>query len=508
MTRSIRKMISVRRALLLATADRYCGLFIGFLTIATVSRLLTPIEIGLCLTGAAIVILASSVREFATYNFIIQRAELEREDIRSAFTVMLLLTFVVCVALYAFAPCLAAAFHEGNLASFLRIIGVSLLFEAVAAPIIALCRRDLAFGKLAIINIASGSINSGATLALAACGFSYMSVAWGSLLASAAIAALTLYICTDRTIFYPSLKKWQETLSFGRYYGANTVLYKCAESLLYLLLGRILSLDAVGLYNRALTVSQIPDKLLCGGLQSLVVPAFSAQVRQGQSVKLAYLRAIEYLTAVQWPALVLLALLAYPTVQIVLGNQWIGVAPLVQILAVASLFSFTMHLDYAVLISVGAVRDNLQRALIVAPLSGLITVAAAFYDLRAVVLSQLIVIPLEAYVSFWFLRRRVAVGWDELGAALHRSAIVAACSAACPAAVVLTMFSWELSIGATFLAVVLSGVGWIIGLWVAHHPMLGEIAHLASGIRQRLLPEPSRGAAFFRTTDGHSEGWP
>ena len=473
-------MSRIRKALVLATAERYFGVVVNFPVIVIVSRLLTPREIGLWVIGAAILMVASAVRELASYNYLIQCRELTREDIRSAFTVMAVVTIAIAGLLYALAPWAAAAYQEDSLLLYLRIMAVSLLFDLVAAPILALLRREMSFGKVAVINMANATINAGAIIALAVFGFSYMSFAWGWLLASAGTGVLALCLRPDLWVFWPSLNDWRGPLTFGRYYGTNMILYRANESFLYLLLGRILSFDAVGLYNRAVMVSQLPDKFLFGGVGSLVVPAFSAEVREGRSVKVLYLRAIEYITAVQWPALILLAILAQPTVEVVLGQQWAETVPIIQILAVASLFSFTANLDYAVLISVGGIRDNFQRALIVVPVSALVLICASFFGLMAMALSQLLVIPLEAYVSLRFLRRHVPIGWQELAGALRKSAVVAACTAICPSVAVLAEPDFDFSIGTALGVVALSAISWAVGLWVSQHPILDEITHTAS----------------------------
>jgi O-antigen/teichoic acid export membrane protein len=478
-------MAAIRRAFLLATATRYFSVVINFLAVVAVSRLLTPREIGLWVICSAVVVMASSVREFASYNFLIQQKELDREDIRSAFTAMLALTLLIAAALSLLAPWIAAAYHEDGVASYLRVMAVGLLFELVAALILALLCRDLAFGKVAIINVANAAVNAGGVIALAAFGFSYMSFAWAWLLAAATTSVLALWLRPDLWVFRPSLSRWAGPLTFGGYYGTNAVLYKANESLLYLLVGRIISFDAVGLYNRAVMVSQLPDKLFFGGVASLVVPAFSVQVREGRSPKDAYLRAIEYMTAVQWPALILLVILAHPAVEIVLGSQWIGIVRIVQILAVGALFSFTAQLDYAVLISVNAMRDNLWRALIVVSVSALSLILAAFFGLTAMALSQLLVVPLEAYVSFWFLRRHVPIAWHEVGAAMRKSAVLTACSAIGPAAVALALarLHFEQSIAVALVAASACAFGWVAALRLTQHPLLGEIGRATSGLQ-------------------------
>src|SRR3990172_714961 len=130
-------MIGVRRALIIATADRYLGVVSNFVMVAAVSRLLTPGEVGVWAIGSAIAVIAVSIREFATTTYLIQRRELAREDVRAAFTVMLLLTTLISGVLAASAAWVAAAYGAENLTLYIQLVAMSMLVDLIAAPIAA-----------------------------------------------------------------------------------------------------------------------------------------------------------------------------------------------------------------------------------------------------------------------------------------------------------------------------------------------------------------------------------
>ncbi|MGH6943333.1 MAG: oligosaccharide flippase family protein, partial [Geminicoccaceae bacterium] len=96
--------IVVRRALAMAAGEQYLRLAISFVSIASVSRLLTPTEIGVSVIGLGITAIALGLREFATSDFLIQRPEVLRDDIRASFTVVFLLTALITAAMFALAP--------------------------------------------------------------------------------------------------------------------------------------------------------------------------------------------------------------------------------------------------------------------------------------------------------------------------------------------------------------------------------------------------------------------
>src|SRR5690606_27961034 len=112
----------------------------------------------------------------------------------------------------------------------------------------------------------------------------------------------------------------------------------------------VLGFDAAGVYSSASRLCQLPERWMFGALQPVVLPALSARARAGDDLKEPYLGALGLITAVQWPFLVCLALLADPLVDLLLGTQWAGVAPLVRIIAVAWLSMFPAMLTYPLLV--------------------------------------------------------------------------------------------------------------------------------------------------------------
>src|SRR6185437_2807029 len=199
---------------------------------------------------------------------------------------------------------------EPRLRWFLYIAALAILMELISAPIAALLRREMAIGKLAIITSTGTIINVGLTITLAALGESYMSFAWAWLASTIWISFLSLLVWRDFSIFRPSLKNWRQTASFGISDGLGTVLYAIYDSVPYFVLAHVLSFNAAALYNRAIMVSRLPDKVFLGGLSSILLSAFSIELRNGKALRDVYLHGVELLTGVLWPALLLLILLA------------------------------------------------------------------------------------------------------------------------------------------------------------------------------------------------------
>lgn len=473
-------MSAVRRAFFMAILEQYSQVIVSVAMITVLSRMLSSSEIGIAVIGLGIGTIALTVREFVTSEYLIQRDTLTREDIRTSFTLTFGFSTVIGCALFFSAPFLSRFYAAPELLAFIKILAFAGVVDAAVCPIIALLRRDLTFGAVTRINAIGSIINAVATIAFVALHFGFMSFAWGTL--ASAIVRMLLAFHT-RPIFWmlnPCLKSWRAAFAFGSYKGASTLLDRSYEALPQLVLGRIMPLTAVGLYNRANLVCGLPDKILLSAIFSVAFPAFASEVRAERDVKAAYLRIISYITALYWPATLAMAILAYPIVRIALGPQWSETAPLVQIFALAALFWFPNILTFPVLVAMGANRQAFEANFIGRGLSMLVICAASFFGLYALALSQFIVLPFQMYLSLVYVRRQVPFAWDELFHVLYRSGLVTIWAIAGPLLVLAAnRFQFDLSIAQACIAGLFSAIGWLAALAYFKHPFLDEVENIA-----------------------------
>jgi O-antigen/teichoic acid export membrane protein len=466
----------LRSAMLLAMANRYISLTANFLTLAALSRLLTPHEIGLSIVGAAICGFWFRLREFTTPAFLILRDELRLEDTRAAFTISFVLSTLLCLILNAAAGILATLYEQNELAAVIRISALAFFIEVFSAPIIAIFQRDLAFGKVALINMINVVVAGLCTIVFAILGLSYLSPVLGWLCGAFVSGLFAIVLKRDLHIFVFTRRNWNVVLPYGVYNGINVFLAGAYETFPLILLGKVISSEAAADYGRSVNIVQLPDNLFLAGVAAVALPAFAIQVRQGDDVKKAYVGAALRITAVQWPALVLLCILSHTVVSMLLGGQWDNVASLVEIMALGCIFSFSSALNFPVLVSLGGRREVLLRALIIWPVSTLIVSGAVFFGMTAVAFSFWIAQAFQAFVSTRLVQRHIPLGWGEFAKALRPSFTITICTAAGALAVVTVFgFRFDLSIYRGVLAGLAAGAGWCFGLWVTEHPLLGEI---------------------------------
>jgi O-antigen/teichoic acid export membrane protein len=194
-----------------------------------------------------------------------------------------------------------------------------------------------------------------------------------------------------------------------------------------------------------------------------------------------------------------LSILADPVVNVVLGSQWVDVVPLVRIISIASLFTFSFQINYPVMVAMGAMRASFIRALISFPLSALIMICAIFVGgLQAAAWSMMFIVPFQAIVAISFIKRRLQVRYRDIIFVLWKSAVTALLTTVGPIIVLAaTNWNWHFSLASAAVAIGAAAICWGIGLLVTGHPLLAELTEPLAMLRLKLSTR-SRTASLSR----------
>jgi O-antigen/teichoic acid export membrane protein len=490
---SLNAPASVRQAFAWASAGRYFVMAINIATMLIMARLISPRQYGVVVLGEAVLAIAEAMRAVGGGSYIVQHRQLTRQAVRASFTISLLATLLLAACIIALRGALRQHFNAPDLYNFLPVAALGYLTGPVAYAILALLRRRMAFAAIAMVGVAGALMNGLASVALAARGFGAVSYAWGD--AISGILSMLIYLCCwrDWTIFRPTLRGWRDVIAFGAFDGAASLLSQCAESLVYFVLGTLLSVKAVGLCQRTVLLCLFPERVILAGVGAVALPAFAQQVRQGRSLAQDYLRAIELITAALWPALLLMILLAEPMVAILLGPRWLEIVPLVRLLAAALLFSFPVTLNYPALVAAGGIRYMPAVILAQGVVSLAILTWAAWQGLYQVAFAMLLVVPLNGVFSLALVRHFVGFRWTDIVVATRRSALCCVLGAIGPVAMLAAVGArGRMSFAPALFAVVLFGIGWLIGLRLTRHKLLDEMLLVAKALRNTALERPMK----------------
>ena len=473
--------MSVRAAAVWAMAGQYVGFAIQFVTSVIISRFfLSPAEVGLFSIAMAAALVVAMVQDFGLSRYISALPTINAETRARCSTVALTFSFVVAGVICASAWPLGQAYHQPRLVPILLIIGASYLFMPLSVVPTALLGRTMSFHGHFAINVGAALAQGAVGLTLAAMGYSALALAWGTLAANVARGAIAQAL--------RPAPPWPLRFDgLGPILGAGsrlTTLY--ASGALGtrtpdMIVGKLLSLVAVGLYSRAVSLADQFRMLLSGAIGSVFFPAFARIRDQGEPLGPAYLRVVAGYTAVIWPGMAGLSLAATPIVHLLYGPRWMGVAPLLSLISLAEIFlvALPLHTDLPILL--GRLNRLLVFNVVDAVMSITLLGAGCTWGVTGAAASRLV------YGVFWvalyarFLQRLVGFDVPALLAIYAKSAAAAA-AALVPLVLAYALVSGPATITLPLLtACVTAGVAlWLAALWALRHPAFADITGIAA----------------------------
>ncbi len=468
---------SIRRSLAFSIIDRYASIALSFAMTIILARLLTPKDFGIFSIAMSFVILANAFRDFGTGSYLLQAKHVTDERLQAAFTAVLATSALCGFALLLGTPAIVALYGDTQFWQLMPLFALNLMLGPFSIPGMILLQRNLSFDTLAGISLLTNVVNLIVVVVLASLGYGVMSLAWATL-ATSAVRIITIWIVNPCfRAFRITLRGWRDPFEFGAVSTATVILNMVYEYLPQLIIGRSIGLAAAGLFGRATSLCQLPDRLVISALHPVLLPALARQRHAGADLKPSYLLALSHMSALQWPILLGLALLAEPAVFILYGPQWEEVAPVARIMALAALVMFPAFMTYPTLISLGRVRDTLWMSLISLPPSMILIFVASPFGLEAVAATQFISAPVQVFVAISFIGRRIGVSWAEIAGAVWRSAVIAICSGAVPMLVIWSQGGprFDMPFANLLLAGLGAAAGWGVGLHLTKHPLLEEL---------------------------------
>jgi O-antigen/teichoic acid export membrane protein/peptidoglycan/xylan/chitin deacetylase (PgdA/CDA1 family) len=483
--------LSGRKAVGISFATQYTEMGIQFVSVMVLARILSPSEIGTFSVAALLMTVLHVFRDFGVAQYIIQEREMTRAKVQAAMGVAIILALAVAAALFAISGTVARFYANPALRNLLLVMSCSFAISPFGSVVLGLLRREGQLAAIFCIRTASAICHVTVAITLAMRGHGAISLAWANFAGILAFGVAGNLVRPPGTPWLPRFRDIRAILSFGSISSLGNLANIGGSSAPELVIGKVLSMAAVGYFSRATGLVQLFTRLIASALAPLVLPYFAQVRRDGQNLARPYLLAVEQLTAVAWPFFAVLLVLAYPVTRALYGPQWDPSVPVARLLCLAGAVATITQFAPQALVANGQVRRATSYNLLVQPVRVAAVLLAAFNGLEAVahaiVLSEL----LALLVASMFLQRALGVHFHLVARACAKSALVTAGAVAGP------LLVWRLAGDAPaapwpplLAGIASAALGWAGMLWLTRHPLGGHLLPL--------LGVPERGASDLK----------
>lgn len=374
--------------------------------LAVLARLLTPADFGLVAMGNICLRFLSYFSQIGVTPALVQKRELRDDDIAAALSVSLGVSLLCAALAAASAPWAAQFFAMPALTGVLVVLALGFPLQSLGAVATGLLRRNMRFRALGIIDAVAYVLGYGVVgIGLAWAGHGVWALVGAALSQTFLTAALSFSAVRHPLALRHSAAARRHFFGYGGRYSLIGFCEFLSGNLDALAVGKMLGDTSAGLYNRTMTLANLPVQQPATVITRVLFPVLSAagsdRQRQAVGLQLSVLTVGGYAFAVA----VALSAAAVPVVHTLLGPQWVSVIPVLQVFALSVGPRFVTHVVGVSLDALGELRAKLAIqfgclclmlvAVVLALPHGLVAMAAAVVAVEVIRMSLLLAVAIR-----------------------------------------------------------------------------------------------------------------
>lgn len=325
------------------------------------ARLLTPADFGLIVTVQIFTGLAGLIAGGGMGQALIREKNVDRLDFHAVFVAQFLIGLIIYAVFFITAPLIAKTFGDPIYTDLVRISTFAFLLRPLINIPSVILRREMRFKETSLVNVATGLLTGFVGIALAWYGWGVWSLVISGYVGSVVTIAALMWVARYAPRPLLSLQRAQRFAAFGLKFSLNDIVSYARSQSANLVMSREMGPAAVGTYNKADSLVNIPFATISGSLYEALFRGLSTVQDDLTESKRLYLRSIELLAVYTLPLYLGMAWLAEPFVLGVYGSKWVDAITPLSILALSGVFTCIGHPAGAVL----AAQNMLGRELVV-----------------------------------------------------------------------------------------------------------------------------------------------
>jgi len=306
----------------------------NFVRLVILARILSPNDFGLM--GIALLTMAT-LDTFSQTGFqqaLIQKKKDIKSYLDSAWTVLILRGFILFAILYFIAPYTATFFNAPEAKPIIQAIGFAVLFQAFTNIGVIYFQKELEFNKQFIYQL-SGTL---ADFAVAISAVLILKNVWalvlGLLAGNFARFVVSYLIHPYRPHLTFDLGKAKELFGFGKWVLGSSILVFLITQGDDIFVGKLLGATALGFYQMAYRISNMPATEITHVISQVTFPAYSKLQENIPRLREVYLKVLQVTAFLSFPIAGLIFVLAPDFTKIFLGEKWMPMVPAMQVLCI------------------------------------------------------------------------------------------------------------------------------------------------------------------------------
>ncbi|MHA7139598.1 teichuronic acid biosynthesis protein TuaB [Rossellomorea arthrocnemi] len=355
-------------------------------------RLLAKSDFGLMGMVTVIIAFAQVFTDMGVGNAIVHRQNASNKQLSTLYWLNVITGATVALIVFLTAPLVAGFYDEPRLIELIHLIALIFCIIPFGQQFQFIMQKNLEFDRIAKTEITSVVLGVCLAIILAFSGAGVYALVFGQIAFHTIKSILYGFQgwSTFRPSFYFNLREVKEFLSFGVYQmGSRSVSY-FSSNVDYILIGRFLGAEALGIYTIAYQLVVVPVTKINPLITRVAFPLFAKVQNSDQSLSKGFTDMSKMLAVITFPILFGLMCTADILVPVMFGDKWEASIPLVQILSALGLLRVLMNPNGSILLAKGRADIGFKWDLGVASIHALAFYLIVHLGVEAVAITYVI----------------------------------------------------------------------------------------------------------------------
>ena len=314
--------MKIKNAVATMAIGKYSRILISLLVNVILSRLLSPEDYGVVAVVTVFTTFFASLSDIGLSTAIIQKKELDNDDVNSIFSLSVYYSFVLAIIFIILAWPISQFYGSDVYLNICLILSISLFFDALNTVPNGIMNRDKQFKKIAFRTVIVYVCSSCVAIYLAFKGWSYYSLVVQSVIYS--IVTFIWNYCTTKPKFRLKIRidSINKIKGYSSYQFAFNILVYFARNLDNLLTGKFFGSAELGYYNKAYSLMLYPINNITNVIAPVLHPVLSDYQDEKEKIYKSFINIVKILFIIGALVSGICFIASKEIIIIAFGNQW------------------------------------------------------------------------------------------------------------------------------------------------------------------------------------------
>jgi len=324
-----------------------------FVFLFILARLLDPKETGIIAVLAIFVAIANILQESGFSSALIRKKNADESDYSSIFYFNIAISLIIYFILFIAAPWIAVFYKQPVLTGLSRLLFLAFVFNAFGIIQNVQLVKKMDFKTNAKISLFSSLVSGITATLMAYLGYGVWSLAIQQVLQALLRSSLLWIFVKWLPKARFNIERLQSMYNYSFKLLLNALFNQIAGNITSIILGKKFEMSDAGNYSYANKFGNIPQSVIATSLSSVAFPLLSNLGDDIERKRRIFRKIVRIVSFVCFPLAAFTFVAADSIVLVLLREKWIGVIPMLRILAVGSSVLPLLYLLTSLLQSLG-----------------------------------------------------------------------------------------------------------------------------------------------------------